>query len=64
MAVQINHNTDVTDLALAKYQDLKKDYNFVSFEESVKKKTVSTGSFETYQMPVFDFNQNLYQFRK
>jgi len=51
-------------LALAKYQDLKKDYNFISFEESVKKKTVSTGSFENYQMPVFDFNQNLYQFRK
>lgn len=64
LTIDLNHNIDVTDVALQKYQDLKKDYNFISFEEANKKKSVATGSFEQYHMPIFDFNQNLYQFRK
>ena len=40
----INKPTDITDLALTKYEELKKNYNFVSFEDADKnnkKKVVS-----------------------
>lgn len=64
LAVNLNQPTDIADLAMRKYEDLKKNYNFVSFEETDKRKKITNGHYEKYQMPIFDFNQNLYQFRR
>lgn len=44
LQANINTPTDITDLALTKYEELKKNYNFVSFEDADKnnkKKVVS-----------------------
>lgn len=62
--VVLNQEADVTDLALQKYQELKKNYNFVSFDDVENKKKVVSGEYEKHSMPIFDFNQNLYQFRR
>lgn len=62
--VSINQAADVTDLAMSKYAELKKNYNFISFEEADKSKKVTSGHFEAHQMPIFDFNQSMYEFRR
>ena len=49
---------------MEKYKELKNNYNFITFEEADKSKRVVSGQYETHQMPIFDFNQNMYQFRR
>ena len=39
----IDQPADVTHLALEKYNELKKNYNFISFEEADKSKKVTSG---------------------
>lgn len=51
-------------MALQKYQELKQNYNFVSFDDVNNTKKVTSGEYEKHAMPVFDFNQNLYQYRR
>jgi hypothetical protein len=46
--VNINQITDITDVALQKYRELKDNYNFVSFEESEQNKKVVSGQYEKY----------------
>lgn len=40
--VNLNPQTDITEMALQKYEEIKKTYNFVSFEEADKSKSVLT----------------------
>jgi hypothetical protein len=51
-------------LALARYEEVKKEYNFVSFEESNKAKEYLSGKVEAYCLPINDFNEEMYSFRK
>ena len=62
--ISIDENIDVRDVAIQKYKEMKNEYKFVSFEEANKKKKVASGEYEQYNMPMFDFNENLYQYRR
>ena len=54
----------MTDLALKKYEEIKNNYNFVSFEEANKSKSLLVGTYERCDIPTYDFNQEMYKFKK
>jgi hypothetical protein len=54
----------VTDLALKRYEEIKNNYNFVSFEEANKAKSLLIGTYERCDIPTYDFNQEMYKFKK
>lgn len=43
--INISSNVDVTDLALKRYEEIKQNYNFISFEEAPKPKSLLVGSY-------------------
>lgn len=55
---------DITSVALEKYNELKKNYNFVSFEQASKKKSIGVGYLEPHAMTDYDFNQEYISFQK
>jgi|FrelakmetLWP11LW_1041352.scaffolds.fasta_scaffold203636_1 hypothetical protein len=60
----MSENVDITDLALKKYEEIKQNYNFVSFDEVNNSKSLLVGSYEKYNIPTYDFNQEMYKFKK
>lgn len=60
--VKAASDVDITSVALQRYEDLKKDYNFVSFEESDKRKKHFSGYLEPYAMSNYDFNKEYVSF--
>lgn len=62
--VNIDPQTDITLLAIERYDELKKNYNFVSFEEADKSKTYTTCKTEAFSLPINDFSQEMYSFRR
>jgi hypothetical protein len=62
--VNITPPTEITDLALARYDEIKNHYNFVSFEESDKAKQYLSGKVEAHSLPLYNFNEEMHNFRK
>lgn len=55
--VNITPPTEITELALTRYDQIKSQYNFVSFEESDKAKQYLTGKVEAHSLPIHNFNE-------
>ena len=64
LKVMITPNTDITELALNNYETLKKNYNFVSFDDVKNSKANIVGEYENYNIPIHDFNEEMYLFKK
>lgn len=64
VGVQLAKPTDITLLAMARYESLKQQHHFVSFEEADKAKTYLSGKVESHSLPLHDFNEEMYRFRK
>lgn len=62
MNASINQDVNVSDVALTKYNEMKKNYTFITFEEGEKKKKITNGEVEKCSLPIFDFNQNMYKY--
>jgi len=57
-------DVDITSVALEKYAELKRNYNFVSFEEADKRKKHFVGYLEPHAINDFDFNKEYISFQR
>ena len=55
--VNIDPVIDITQLAVQKYETIKKNYHFVSFQEANKAKVYKNCKTETHSIPIHDFNE-------
>lgn len=62
--VNITPDTSITALALARYDEIKNHYNFVSFEESDRAKQYLSGKVEAHSLPLHNFNEEMHNYRK
>ncbi len=62
--VNIDPQIDINALAIQKYGEMKNSYNFVSFEEADKAKVYTNCKTESHSLPIHDFNEELYKFRR
>ena len=64
ISVNINPNTDISALAIERYDQIKKNYNYVSFQDADKSKNLLTCKTEKHYIPIHQFNEEMYKFRK
>jgi hypothetical protein len=62
--VNITPSTHITQLALNRYEQIKNQYNFVSFEESDKAKQYLSGKVEAHSLPLHNFNEEMHSFKR
>lgn len=62
--VNITPPTEITELALTRYEQIKSQYNFVTFEESDKAKQYLSGKVEAHSLPIHNFNEEMHNFRR